>query len=43
VDRHVTPNGYTVHAFAPEALPACSAEALAYTLRLIRAAGITAS
>jgi pimeloyl-ACP methyl ester carboxylesterase len=36
VDRHVTPNGYTVHAFAPEALPACSAEALAYTLRLIR-------
>jgi pimeloyl-ACP methyl ester carboxylesterase len=42
-DRHLTLNGYTVHASRPEAFAAFIVEDLAYTLRLIRAAGITAS
>lgn len=42
-DRHLTPNGYTVHASTPEAFAAFIAADLAYKADLIRAAGITAS
>jgi len=42
-DRHLTPNGYTVHASTPEAFAAFIWEDFAYKAGLIRAAGITAS
>jgi tripartite-type tricarboxylate transporter receptor subunit TctC len=41
-DRHLTPNGYTVHASTPEAFAAFITADLAYKAGLIRAAGITA-
>jgi tripartite-type tricarboxylate transporter receptor subunit TctC len=42
-DRHLTPNGYTVHASSPEAFAAFIAADDAYKAELIRIAGITAS
>jgi tripartite-type tricarboxylate transporter receptor subunit TctC len=39
-DRHLTPNGYTVHAGTPEAAAAFVREDLDYKRRLIAAAGI---
>lgn len=40
-DRHLAPNGYTVHAATPEATAAFLRDDLAYKARLIAAAGIT--
>ncbi len=40
VARHLTPNGYTVHAASPEASRALVAEDLAYKRQLLRRAGI---
>ena len=40
-DRHLTPNGYTVHASTPEAFGAMIARDLAVKRELIRRAGIT--
>lgn len=42
-DRHLAPNGYTVHASSPEAFAAFIAADDAYKAELIRIAGITAS
>jgi tripartite-type tricarboxylate transporter receptor subunit TctC len=42
-DRHLTPNGYTVHAGTPAAFAAFLAEDFAYKAALIRTAGITAN
>jgi hypothetical protein len=42
-ERHLTPNGYTVHAGAPDEFAAFIAADFAYKAELIRAAGITAS
>jgi tripartite-type tricarboxylate transporter receptor subunit TctC len=42
-ERHLTPNGYTVHASTPASFAAFIAEDVAYKRELIRIAGITAS